>query len=410
MALVLPVLYLGSMYGLYQYVKNKVRYYETTQEIEIDVDINIDNTEPVYTAISNNNISGNIIVCCTGDMQSMALLYGVMNVYNNNNINVLFINNERYNKMGEFVENICGQHNINFIQKTINTNNIMHINVENNIENARRDTINELCAQLGTKNVFEAHTIENQCNSILDNIMRGITYRQLDTIKPFANMDMSIIKSFVEKYDIPYDTVTMDHNLTSAMNIFNEFETVLGSHYPNWRENIINYAVNINDRLNQFETNIDNIMKNCTGMDKYGSYCRYNIDTTSYDLFSNIINKIADNNNTERPSRYIKTQMYEGKFASHTSLSNWFCDGHYVVYLNNDMMTHLDNLRTYLDTVNALDYIDNNSDIFNVSIDMNQYKISRTTDNVIDYIGDMIKGIIHLEAKDERFNIIELFH
>jgi len=409
MALVLPVLYLGSMYGLYQYVKNKVREYETTQEI--DVDINIDKTEDVYTAISNsiitNNISGNIIVCCTGDMQSMALLYGVMNVYDSDNINVLFINNERYNKMGEFVENICEKHNINFIQKTINTNDIMHINVENNIENARRNTISELCAQLGTKNVFEAHTIENQCNNILDNIMRWGTYKQLDTIKPFINMDMDMIRRFVEKYDIPYDTVTMDHNLTSAMNIFNEFETVLNSHYPNWRENIINYAVNINDRLAQFETNIDNIMNNCTGTDKYGSYYRYNIDTTSYDLFSNIINKIADNNNTERPSRYVKTQWYEGKQSKQP---NWFCDGHYVVYLNNDMMTHLDNLRTYLDTVNALDYSDNNSDIFNVIIDENQYKISHTTENVIDYIGDMIKGIIHLEVKDERFNIIELFH
>ena len=406
MAFVLPVLYLGSMYGLYQYVKNKVREYETTQEI--DVDINIDKTEDVYTAISNNNITGNIIVCCTGDMQSMALLYGVMNVFDSKNINVLFINNERYNKMGEFVENICGQHNINFIQKTINTNNIMHINVENNIENTRRDTINELCTQLGTKNVFEAHTIENQCNNILDNIMRGVTYKQLDTIKPFANMDMGVIINFVYKYNIPYDIVTMDHNLTSAMNIFNEFDTVLSLYYPNWRENVINYAQNVNDRLSQFETNIDNIMNKCTATDRFGSYYRYNIDMTSYDLFSNIVNKIADNNNTERPSRYVKTQWYEGK--NNASQPNWFCDGHYVVYLNSDIMTHLDNLRTYLDTVNALDYVDSNTTFFNVNLqDENQYKICPSND-IIDYIGDMIKGIIHIEADDEQFSVIELFH
>jgi tRNA(Ile)-lysidine synthase TilS/MesJ len=420
MALVLPVLYLGSMYMFYNYIKNKVREYETNQEtnqetvqevdINIDIDIDIDVSEPIYTAVSNTLISvtGPIIVCCTGDMQSMALLYAVINVYDVENINVLFVNNERYNKMSEFVENICNTYHINFTQTTVNSIDTLHCNVEQDIENARRDTINELCMKLGTKTVFEAHTIENQCNNILYNILSGKNNQTINTIKPFANMDMNMIQKFVEKYDIPYDIGMMGHNLTSAVNIFNEFDTVLSSHYPNWRENVINYAMNVSDRLNQFETNIDNITNKCTMKDKFGSYYRYNIDMTSYDLFSNIVNRIADNNNTERPSRYIKTQWYEGK---QTSLSNWFCDGHYVVYMNNDMMTHLDNLRTYLDTVNALDYIDDNNNIFNVNLqDDNQYKIYQSNDNVIDYIGDMIKGIIHIEANNEHFSVIELFH
>ena len=409
MALVLPVLYLGSMYGLYNYVKNKVREYEIAQEVEVDVDIKVN--EPVYTAISNTLISvtGPIIVCCTGDMQSMALLYSIINIYDTAHINVIFINNERYNKMSDFVENICIKHNINFTQTTINTIDTFHCNVEQEIENTRRDMIENLCMKLGTTNVFEAHTIENQCNHILDNIMRGANVRKFNTIKPFANMDMGMIQSFVEKYDIPYDIVTMDHTITSAMNLFNEFDTVLSLYYPDWRENVINYAQNINDRLSQFETNIDNIMNKCTATDKFGSYYRYNIDMTSYDLFSNIVNRIADNNNTKRPSRYIKTQWYEGK--NNTSQPNWFCDGHYVVYMNNDIMAHLDNLRTYLDTVNALDYVDNNTNFFNVNLqDENQYKICPSNDHVIDYIGDMIKGLIHIEAEDEHFSIIELFH
>jgi hypothetical protein len=412
MALVLPVLYLGSMYVFYNYIKNKVREYETNQEIaqEVDINVDIEVSEPIYTAVSNTlaSVTGPIIVCCTGDMQSMALLYSIINIYDTAHINVLFVNNERYNKMSEFVENICNTYHINFTQTTVNSIDTLHCNVEQNIENARRDMIENLCMKLGTKTVFEAHTIENQCNNILYNILSGKNNQTLNTIKPFVNMDMNMIQKIVEKYDIPYDIVTMDHNITSAMNLFNEFDTVLSLYYPDWRENVINYAMNVNDRLSQFETNIDTIMKNSTMKDRFGSYYRYNIDMTSYDLFSNIVNKIADNNNTDRPSRYIKTQWYEGK--NNTSQPNWFCDGHYVVYMNNDIMAHLDNLRTYLDTVNALDYVDDSSTIFNVNLNENQYSIFKSTNDIIDYIGDMIKGIIHIEADDEKFSIIELFH
>jgi 3'-phosphoadenosine 5'-phosphosulfate sulfotransferase (PAPS reductase)/FAD synthetase len=293
MELVLPVLYLGSMYIFYNYVKNTVREYETNQEIaQVDIDV----SEPIYTAVSNTHVSvtGPIIVCCTGDMQSMALLYAVINVYDVEYINVLFVNYERYNKMSKFIENICNTYHINFTQTTVNSIDTLHCNVKQEIENERRDTINELCIKLGTKTVFEAHTIENQCNHILYNILSGKNNQTLNTIKPFANMDMNMIQNFVEKYDIPYDIVIMEHNLTSAVNIFNEFDTVLSSHYPNWRENLINYAMNVSDRLNQFETNIDNIMNKCTATDKFGSYYRYNIDMTSYDLFSNIINVFSN--------------------------------------------------------------------------------------------------------------------
>ena len=39
-----------------------------------------------------------------------------------------------------------------------------------------------------------------------------------------------------------------------------------------------------------------------------------------------------------------------------------------------------------------------------------QYDLSLNNEDITDYIGDYIKGIVHLESRDERFNVIELFH
>lgn len=422
MVFVVAVLYLSSLFGFYQYIKNKVHVYENIRD-EIDVTVKIEENDPICNAIHNVNVSQNlqllydicniivsqnVIVCCTGDMQSMALLYGIINVYDNDNINinVLFINNEPCNKMSDIVENICSQYNINFIRKIIQTNNILHANVEQYIENVRRETINELCVQLHTHNVLEAHTIENKCNYILANMMREQITKQFETIKPFIHMDIDIIKNFVDKYNIPYDA-TVNNGLLSSTNIFNEFDTVLKIHYPNWRENIINYADNLDDKLIQFETNIETIMNNCTSSDKYGAYYRYNIDATSYDLFSNIVNKLADSNNTPRPPSYVKKEWYEGKQTTHVT---WFCDGRYIVYLNRDILTHLEDLRVHLWSLNPLDYTENNNELFRVTIDNNQYNISSSTDDIVDYVGDMIKGIIYIEIRNGNFHIVELFH
>jgi len=410
MALILPALYLGTMYVFYKYVQEKAREYED-ETITINNITEIDTENPLYKAvseISNKTPVGPIIVCCTGDMQSMALLHIIMMIYDNIHINVLFINNERYHNMSEFVENICNDNSINFIQTSVETYDIMHCNVESNIETIRNTMINDLCKKLNTNVVFEAHTIENESNYMLDMIFSNNLKRtKLNTIKPFINMDMDMIKEFVDRNDIIYNV--LDHNMTSAMNIFNEFDSVLKQHYPNWRENIINYTLDVNDKLRQFETNIDTIIDNCTKSDTYGFYYRYNMDMISYDVFTNVINKLADNNRIERPSKYIKFQMWAGNLC-YKENNNWFCDGHYIMYINDDILNKIDNLRKYLDTINALDYINDITDTFYVNMNKDQYELSLNNEDITDYIGDYIKGVVHLESRDERFNVIELFH
>ena len=410
MALILPALYLGTMYVFYKYVQEKAREYED-ETISITDVKEIDTENPLYKAVSeiaNKTSTGPIIVCCTGDMQSMALLHIIMMIYDNIHINVLFINNERYHNMSEFVENMCNDNNINFIQTTVETNDVMHCNVESNIEMVRCNMISDLCKKLDTNIVYEAHTIENQSNYMLGMIFsNNLGKTKLNTIKPFINMDMDMIKEFVDRNDIVYNV--LDHNMTSAMNIFNEFDSVLKQHYPNWRENIINYTVDVNDKLRQFETNINTIIDNCTKSDTYGFYYRYNMDMVSYDVFSNVINKLAENNRIERPSKYIKSQMWTGNLC-YKGNRNWFCDGHYIMYINDDILNKIDNLRTYLDTINALDYINDVTDTFYVNMNKDQYELSLNNEDITDYIGDYIKGIVHLESRDERFNVIELFH
>lgn len=410
MALILPALYLGTMYVFYKYVQEKAREYED-ETISITDVKEIDTENPLYKAVSeiaNKTPTGPIIVCCTGDMQSMALLHIIMMIYDNIHINVLFINNERYHNMSDFVENMCNDNNINFIQTSVETNDVMHCNVESNIEAIRNNMISDLCKKLDTNMVYEAHTIENQSNYMLGMIFsNNLGKTKLNTIKPFINMDMDMIKEFVDRNDIVYNV--LDHNMTSAMNIFNEFDSVLKQHYPNWRENIINYTIDVNDKLRQFETNIDTIIDNCTKSDTYGFYYRYNMDMVSYDVFSNVINKLADNNRIERPSKYIKSQMWTGNLC-YKGNRNWFCDGHYIMYINDDILNKIDNLRTYLDTINALDYINDVTDTFYIDMNKDQYELSLNNEDITDYIGDYIKGIVHLESKDERFNVIELFH
>jgi tRNA(Ile)-lysidine synthase TilS/MesJ len=410
MALILPALYLGTMYVFYKYVQEKAREYEDETISVTDVK-EIDTENPLYKAVSeiaNKTPIGPIIVCCTGDMQSMALLHIIMMIYDNIHINVLFINNERYHNMSDFVENMCNDNNINFIQTSIDTNDVMHCNVESNIETVRCNMISDLCKKLDTNVVYEAHTIENQSNYMLGMIFsNNLGKTKLNTIKPFINMDMEMIKEFVDRNDIVYNV--LDHNMTSAMNIFNEFDSVLKQHYPNWRENIINYTVDVNNKLRQFETNIDTIIDNCTKSDTYGFYYRYNMDMVSYDVFSNVINKLADNNRIERPSKYIKSQMWTGNLC-YKGNRNWFCDGHYIMYINDDILNKIDNLRTYLDTINALDYINDVTDTFYIDMNKDQYELSLNNEDITDYIGDYIRGIVHLESRDERFNVIELFH
>ena len=445
MTLILSVttaFYLGSLYMFYRYIKNKLQEYANTTSDAFNTESDISINDFVYSIVNNvideNKITGPIIIYCTGDMKSMVLFYVLFKIYNKNCINVLFIgdgqfNNPWKNNVREYVENICKKNYINFMASTIDISNILHRDVLRHVEMTRRKITDDLRVRLGGAVVFEADTINDRCNNIMDAILSGKQITQTNTIKPFACIDSKYIEEFANKYDVPYDVTMMDQNMTSSVNIFNEFDSVLISHYPHWRENVISHAqrtislstsdtppseiqdIEIQDiePTNETEvdieptneTEVDIIMENYTRTDKFGSYYYYDKNGTSYEIFSEIIDRLAVVNKTSPPLNHIKRQWYNGENVDEQN-TNWDCDLHYVFYLNDDLKIRLDILKTYLDTISTKDYINSNSILYVNLQDEAPYKILETIDLWVDYAGDIIKGIIYIEINHGRLNVM----
>jgi 3'-phosphoadenosine 5'-phosphosulfate sulfotransferase (PAPS reductase)/FAD synthetase len=81
--------------------------------------IKVDKENILYQAV-NNEINNNlldttkkVLICCTGDYQSMALLTIAMNIFNRENIHV-FTFNRNHDSMLEFMENICNENKLAF--------------------------------------------------------------------------------------------------------------------------------------------------------------------------------------------------------------------------------------------------------------------------------------------------------
>ena len=88
MALVLSALYLGSMYGLYKYVTNKVKEYINEPLVELD------HNDLLYDIVKNTvNVDKAIITICDGSMSSMALLFIFKYLYKNVNVAYISQNN-----------------------------------------------------------------------------------------------------------------------------------------------------------------------------------------------------------------------------------------------------------------------------------------------------------------------------
>ena len=170
MFLILP-LYFGTIFYLVKKVLEKAKHFEENidpfnleDNIEIDEinynmdNIKIDKENIIYQAFDeeiNKNqldISKKVLICCTGDNQSMALLTVAMNVFNRENIHVFTASDNE--TMIEFMENICKENKLNF-----------HITDNLNCYN-----IKEICEKNEISYVFEAHTLSNNSNNMLNNI------------------------------------------------------------------------------------------------------------------------------------------------------------------------------------------------------------------------------------------------
>ena len=340
MFLILP-LYFGTIFYLVKKVLEKVKQFEENidpfnPEDNIDIDeinynmdnIKIDKENILYQAFDeeiNKNqldISKKVLICCTGDNQSMALLTIAMNVFNRENIHVFTSSNN--DKMTEFIENICIENKLAF-----------HIT-----DNMNRYNIKEICEKNDISYIFEGHTLSNNSNIVLNNIFMNKTNTNNNNIyRPFLLIDETTLLRFVTLYNLP-----TDENLTHYFNskgeskrLFNNIDQYLSILYPNWRLNIIE---NYNHKT---ILNVDKLQKD-TSIGKYGFTITHDFDKISFIMFK----KLVDGLLTQVENNIIIDNL-ETTYINNTKLSVFVCEE----YLNK-----INTFENFLQSINLQDLID----------------------------------------------------
>ena len=179
------LLIIGLYFTALTYLCNKViKMFNQFERENINNILNINNSD-LYKKFKlfckNKNIINKqpVLVCCTGDKQSMALLTLAIAVYGSDNVHVLTIDHHFNSNIFQFMKNIC------------NTNNlIFYTNKLDNMRETREDVINSICKKYDNMIVFEAHTIENNTNIILNNIIMNQNidlYYNTNIYYPFIN-------------------------------------------------------------------------------------------------------------------------------------------------------------------------------------------------------------------------------
>ena len=132
--ILLTTLYLGALYSFGAFAIRLSNYYNNyntnsnnnstnhnnNPSDKLSLKLNIDPEDKLYKSVLNeynkNKLEKNeqVLVCCTGDTQSMALLAIVLNIFGNENVHVLTINHHKSNNMTIFVHDICDLNDLQF--------------------------------------------------------------------------------------------------------------------------------------------------------------------------------------------------------------------------------------------------------------------------------------------------------
>ena len=123
MLLILSI-YFGTIYYFVKKVVELAQHYENTSEplVSEAVDnfylkeFDLDVVDPVVSSVISEcvliNEDDNILVCCTGDRKSMALLNIMKCIYSN--IHVLYLNHHNTSKLEIFIHDICDKNDFIF--------------------------------------------------------------------------------------------------------------------------------------------------------------------------------------------------------------------------------------------------------------------------------------------------------
>lgn len=277
-------LYFGSIFYLVKKVIDTYKLFKYEEEkIEQNLSLNIDIDEEniLYSQFNKIEVNDtNVLVCCTGDYKSMALLAIAAKKFEN--VHVLTINHN--NIMKEFIENVCDYNEFTFHSYDIE---------DADETTLRYEKIDELCTQYNIKYVFEGHTMNNYSSDLLDGIFTNTYGIIRKTYRPFLFIDNITILRFFSIYDIPYD-LNYTHYFYSdgkKKTLFEIIDKKILNVYSEWRVNLIEY---INKTDNVFNTkDIDNT----TFKGKYGFLFYHDFNKISFSVFKKTVNILCNEYN-----------------------------------------------------------------------------------------------------------------
>ncbi len=252
--------------------------YESSK-IDLNIDVETDNVlyQEFISVVDKNELdkTKKILVCCTGDYQSMALLTIAIQIFGIENVQVFFYNYDETFIIQKFLMKVCFHNDLIF--HCIENNNDSRINRYNRIEN--------LCKDNDISYVFEGHGIINNSNDILSSIFSNSKKEiyPITTYKPFINIDNTTFLKFFSTYDIKIDDefTHLEHTSLQYKTVFEDVELIISNYYPNWRMNIIEHFENVD-----FNRDLT-ILRG-----KNGFKLSIDLNTVSYYSFSKSLNKI----------------------------------------------------------------------------------------------------------------------
>ncbi len=303
---------------------------------DYNLDINIDTNNILYkefiSVVNKNELDKNkkILIGCTGDYQSIALLTIALKVFNKENIHVFFYKYSYNNILYNFLSILCSENDVQF-------NSVEADSLDDNKVN-RYKYINDLCKENNISYVFEAHNLINHSNQILANIFDKPEEEPVlnNLYKPFINIDNITLLKFFSTHDIIIDKqfTHLEHTQLQNKTIFDKIESDITDYYPNWRVSVIEHFNNIDftQELNVFRG-------------KYGFKILNDFNTISYIIFKKSINKLFEEYS------FTSDFMYE-------DLNDYYMEDEEQNFISSEYQHKIDNFTDYLDNTDLNELIE----------------------------------------------------
>lgn len=414
--------YFGVMAFLYSQIVAYARKYEreSLQELEEDDLFNISYDNYLYKNIYSychryQLLDENmVIMCCTGDEPSMALLSILVSIYGKERVSVYTLDHYKSHSVNNFISNICEMKGISFY--LFHYNKFDSIKNDMDIKKQRYDDLKNLTTKLNCNIVFEAHTLESNSNEILDNMFLGNTFT-CDALPdfvyhPFNNISLQDTYDFIEEYNIPIDNneTHIEYSMVQPKHIFDQIEDTYNNYYPNWRENIIKSFNITNNILNQYNININTIIDNNTVSGKYGFIFYRDIESIPYDIFKRVINTLCDTNKINRFSNTQILNIYTNELINMPNIIN---NDILTLYIDDLYLENLKKFEIFITNSEPKDfhtkYADNLQDTMYILLSVNimddEYKFNLEENLPSDYREQSLEGKLYIKITDNCFTL-----